>query len=432
MVLTALIKRQLRIFAVLAAVSLGVMVFVYARIPASLGVGVYNVKVEFPDATGLYPKALVTYRGVKVGEVASLKLSADAAVATMRLDSGIKVPSNVKAELHSTSAVGEQFIDLVPETDKGPYLRDDATIPRSRTVEMPQITPVLDSVNHLLESVPLKATTRVLDQVDEGLGSSGRDVGELIDSSQKVISEAQRQVEATTGLVAALQPVLNTQNRLAPDTLSYASSLKDFTSELANHDADLRALLRDGGPGIDGARGTVNDLQTTLPMLLQNTTTNARVLNTYLPQLEQILVVYPATVARLQSAVNPRAAEGDVQLDLRAAVNNPKSCIKGYQAPNTRRSPAANSVRSVDLAAHCEEAPSAPEGVRGARNLPCPNSNARGATPSACGLHFGAGRWPVGVDPKAASTATFESAPAGQTYSGRLWTMLFLEPLGLW
>jgi phospholipid/cholesterol/gamma-HCH transport system substrate-binding protein len=432
MVLTPLIKRQLRIFAVLAAVALGMMVVVYARVPASLGVGVYDVKVEFADSTGLYPKALVTYRGVKVGVVSSLKLSDDAAVATMRLTSGTKIPRDVTAELHSTSAIGEQFIDLVPKTAKGPYLEGDETIPRTRTVEMPQITPVLDSVNHLLESVPLEATTRVLDQVDQGLGSSGRDVGELIDSSQKVIAEAQSQIDATTGLVTALEPVLKTQARLTPDTLAYASSLKNFTSELASHDADLRALLRQGGPGIDSTRETVNDLQATLPMLLQNTRTNAQVLNTYLPQLEQILVVYPATVARLQSAVNPRAAEGDVQLDLRAGVNNPKSCIKGYQSASTRRSPAATSVRSVDLAAHCEEAPQAPEGIRGSRNLPCPNSSARGALPADCGLHFGAGRWPAGVDRNAASTATSNDTDEVEASSERAWTRLFLQPLGLW
>ncbi|GAC1591474.1 MAG: hypothetical protein NVS3B21_10050 [Acidimicrobiales bacterium] len=432
MVLTPLIKRQLRIFAVLAAVALGMMVVVYARIPASLGIGVYDVKVEFADATGLYPKALVTYRGVKVGEVSSLKLSSDAAIATMQLDSGTNIPADATAELHSTSAIGEQFIDLVPATTNGPYLEDGVTIPRSRTVEMPQIAPVLDSVNHLLAAVPLQATSRVLDQVNQGLGSSGHDVGELIDSSEKVIAEAQSQIDATTGLVTALEPVLKTQERLAPDTLAYASSLKDFTGQLASHDADLRALLREGGPSVDSIHNTVNDLQATLPMLLQNTTTNAQVLNTYLPQLEQILVVYPATVARLQSAVNPRAAEGDVQLDLRAGVNNPKSCTKGYQAASTRRSPAATSVRSVDLAAHCGEAPQAPEGVRGARNLPCPNSSARGATPADCGLHFGAGRWPTGVDRNAASTATSSGTDAANGSSERAWTRLFLQPLGLW
>lgn len=431
MVLTALIKRQLRIFAVLAAVALGMMVLVYARVPASVGIGVYDVKAEFGDATGLYPKALVTYRGVKVGLVSSLELTADASVATMRLESGTRIPAEVVAELHSTSAIGEQFIDLVPVSSDGPYLEEGAMIPRARTVEMPQISPVLDSVNQLLKSVPLKATTRVLDQIDEGLGSSGRDVGELIDSSQKVVAEAQGQIDATTGLITALEPVLRTQERLAPDTLAYASSLKDFTSELANRDADLRALLRVGGPGIDSARSTVNDLQSTLPMLLKNTTTNAKVLNTYLPQLEQILVVYPATVARLQSAVNPRAAEGDVQLDLRAGVNNPKSCIKGYQSVDKRRSPAAKSVREVDTSAHCEEAPSSPEGIRGSRNLPCPNSSARGPLPADCGLVFGSGLWPAGVDPKASSTATHGDDSAEPDLSDRAWTRLFLQPLGL-
>src|SRR5690606_664262 len=55
MLLTPLIKRQLRIFAVLAVVALGMAFFNYARVPAMLGIGVYDVSVEFADASGLYP-----------------------------------------------------------------------------------------------------------------------------------------------------------------------------------------------------------------------------------------------------------------------------------------------------------------------------------------------------------------------------------------
>ena len=74
MILTTLIKRQLRIFAVLTLVALFFAVVVYARVPALLGVGVYEVRAEYADASGLYPKAIVTYRGVQVGEVADLEV----------------------------------------------------------------------------------------------------------------------------------------------------------------------------------------------------------------------------------------------------------------------------------------------------------------------------------------------------------------------
>jgi phospholipid/cholesterol/gamma-HCH transport system substrate-binding protein len=431
MVLTKLIKRQLRIFAVLTAVALGLMVFTYARIPAMVGIGVYSVKTEFTDASGLYPKALVTYRGVKVGQVSDLELGPTTAVATLRLDNGTKIPGNVDAELHSTSAVGEQYIDLVPKGESTTALKDGDLIDQTRTVEMPQITPVLDSVNNLLKSVPLKETTHVLDQINEGLGSDGPQLGEFIDASGKLVNEAQRQIAATTGLIRALEPVLATQQQVAPRTIGYASSLRVLTRQLAAKDADLRTLLRAGGPGLDKVSATVNDLQASLPMLLDNLSVSGKVLHTYLPQLEQALVVYPATVGRLQQAVNPRAKQGDVQLDLRAGLNNPPSCSQGYLSTDDRRSPADRTVRKVDTLAHCEKAPTNPSSIRGARNLPCPNSSARGPLPSSCGLTFGSGQWPEGYDANAPAR-TADDPETRTTTSDDAWQQLFLQPVGLW
>ena len=442
MLLTPLIKRQLRIFAVLATFALGFAFIHYARVPAMLGVGVYDVKVDFKDASGLYPKAAVTYRGVKVGRVSDLDVTDTGAVATLRIDNGTDIPAGVSAELHSTSAIGEQYVDLVDPTRSGSggeTLSQGAEIPRERAVDMPQITPVLDSVNRLLESVPKQETKAVLDQIDEGLGGAGPELNELVDSSGKLLTEAQSQIDATTSLIAALQPVLGTQADLAPQTQAYADSLDDVTGALARNDsADLRALLRNAPGGLDAATRTVTDLQPVLPMMLANLTTNAQVLNTYLPQVRQTLVVYPSLVARALTVLEPRAAEGDVQLDLRAALNNPPTCQSGYLPAQQRRSPRITETRPVDRLAHCRLAPDNPTAVRGARNLPCPSSTLRGPTPAACGLTFRGGVWPGSRGTVAYDLAVgrgddsidLTDRTARKNQGDDLWKILVLAPLG--
>ncbi len=445
MLLTPLIKRQLRIFAVLATVALGLAFIHYARVPAMVGVGVYDVTVDFEDASGLYPKAAVTYRGVNVGQVSDLDITADGALATLRIDNGTDIPAGVSAELHSTSAIGEQYVDLVDPAGKdasgkdgSELLADGAAIPRERAVGMPQITPVLDSLNRLLESVPKKETRAVLDQVDEGLGGSGPELSELVDSSGALLTEAQAQIDATTSLISALEPVLGTQAELAPETRGYADSLDEVTAALAKDgSADLRTLLDNAPGGLDAATRTVTDLQPVLPMMLANLSTNAQVLNTYLPQVRQILVVYPSEVARALTVLQPRASQGDVQLDLRAALNNPPSCRTGYLAPSERRSPRVTTTRPVDRLAHCEAPVDSPVGVRGARNLPCPQSGDRGPLPSSCGITFRGGVWPAssgavaydlavgrGDDTAAKDVTTGTSADADD-----LWKILVLAPL---
>lgn len=447
MLLTPLVKRQLWIFTILAVAALSLTLVRYAKVPARLGIGVHDVTVEFGDASGLYPQAQVTHRGVKVGTVEELEISDTGAIATLRIDSDARIPEDATAELHSTSAIGEQYVDLVAEDGGAPYLRDGAAIPRERAVEMPQIGPVLESVNRLLASVPRDSTRRVLTQLGDGLGGAERDLGGIVDSSSRLLDEAHLNIDTTTSLIAALRPVLETQRDLGTTTRSYAAALGDLTAALAAEDsADLRALLRSGPGGLDQLTRTVSELQPTLPMLMANLTTNADVLHTYLPQLRQTLVVYPATVARLQSAVNPRADHGDVQLDLRVTFGNPPSCQTGYLPPRQRRSPSDQTTRDVDPLAHCRIPAEHPTAVRGARNLPCPDSTRRGALPSACGLTFGRGQWPdagggvaydlvVGRSDDTTLVPGPGPAPRNTALADdegdELWKLLVLAPLGV-
>ncbi|HJQ04456.1 MAG TPA: hypothetical protein VJ872_03375, partial [Nocardioides sp.] len=176
---------------------------------------------------------------------------------------------------------------------------------------------------------------------------------------------------------------------------------------------------------------TIDSLQPILPTLLTNLTTDASVLRTYLPELKETLVVYPATVASLQSAVNPRASEGDVQLDLRSTFDDPATCTTGYLPSKERRSPAVRTTRPVDTLAHCAVSPSNPMVIRGVRNLPCPGSSARGPLPSSCGIHFPGARRLVSPSATTAYDLALGRGTSATAPSGSSWKILVLGPLGL-
>jgi phospholipid/cholesterol/gamma-HCH transport system substrate-binding protein len=110
------------IFAVVATTALMIMVFAYMRLPAFLGVGQYRVTVQLPETGGLYPRSNVTYRGVQVGEVKSVQLTDTGVAAVLSLNSDVKIPADLKAEVHSVSSVGEQYIQLLPRSGEGPVL----------------------------------------------------------------------------------------------------------------------------------------------------------------------------------------------------------------------------------------------------------------------------------------------------------------------
>lgn len=109
-----LIRVQLTIFALVTVVMVSLMAVFYIRVPSWLGIGEYTVSADLEAGGGLYQSANVTYRGVTVGRVEAVKLTPTGVDAVMQLNSDIKVPANAVAWVKSVSAIGEQYVDLVP------------------------------------------------------------------------------------------------------------------------------------------------------------------------------------------------------------------------------------------------------------------------------------------------------------------------------
>ena len=142
---------QLAILGAVTVIACGVMAFGFVNVPALLGIGRYNVTLDLPASGGLYPSSVVTYRGSEIGRVTSIDVTHDGVRAVLKLDSSTKVPSDVSAAVHSRSAVGEQFVELTPQSgtndDTAAPLRDGDVIPVGRTQIPPDIGGLLDATN---------------------------------------------------------------------------------------------------------------------------------------------------------------------------------------------------------------------------------------------------------------------------------------------
>ena len=433
------VRLQLAVFGVIAALSIGYLLLGYADGRRTVGLSNYEIKADFRDTSGLYPRALVTYRGVQVGRVKSLDLTGDGVDVTLAVDSDVHIPAGARAEIHSTSAVGEQYVDLVPARSSGPFLRAGATIPRADTREMPQIAPVLDKLNGLLESVPKEQTARLLDQVDTAFGSSDADLQEVLDSSMDLLDTATAQLASTKQLISSVGPVLETQTDLGTSTRSYIASLAGVTNELNRSDPHLRSLLSRGASSLQAVDGLVERLSPSFAILMANLVSTGEVFNVYVPHLKQTLVVYPALVDRLQGTGLPFEKEGMDKLDIKLNLNDPPSCTQGYLPISQWRDPADTTRASTPPNLHCTTPRSARQGVRGARNYPCPSDGSRrAALPARCGLVFpgeqsqpyAAGRRTASSEPARSSPATGGSISFTLVTGTATWTDLFTEPLG--
>ena len=86
-----------------------------------------------------------------------VRLTDSGVEAELSLRSDVKIPSTLTAEVHSTSAVGEQYVALLPNTTAGPFLKQGDVIPRDGTRIPPDINALLDATNRGVRRFP--ATT---------------------------------------------------------------------------------------------------------------------------------------------------------------------------------------------------------------------------------------------------------------------------------
>ena len=370
--LTRFVRNQLIIFTIASIVGIAVMAFTYMQVPTLLGLGRIHVTMEMPAAGGLYRFSNVTYRGVQIGKVTDVKLTENGALATLTLDTSPKIPADLQAEVRSVSAVGEQFVDLRPRTDSGPYLTDGAVIAKKNTTIPQEVGPTLDQLSRLVESIPGDRISELLDESFKAFNGAGPDFQSLVDSAATLTNSLNSVSDPTRSLIDDTGPLLESQAETADQIRTWARSLSGVTEQLAQNDPEIRAVLQKGPGFAQEVSSLLDQVKPTLPILLANLTTISQILVTYNPSLEQLLVIFPGIIAAQQSFGLPKNnPTGLPSGDFALTINDPPPCTVGFLPPSQWRNPADEEVIDTPDGLYCKLPQDSPLSVRGARNYPC-------------------------------------------------------------
>lgn len=371
--ITRMVKVQLVVFTVLSLIAATLIFFNYARVPDTLGIGKAKITARFAEGAGIYPFANVTYRGATVGRVTDVRLAAGGVDVEMRVDRSAEVPRDVDASIHSVSAIGEQYVDLVPRSSGGPRMADGDRIARKHTRVPRQIAQVLDDVDTLLASVPRDSLSVVLDEARQGFEGLGPDLARLMDNTRALVKAAEQNYDATSKLIRDAEPVLDSQLTTSDAIRGWTSDLATFTDELRRGDSRVRAVL-DSVPGAAGqVEGLLDDLSPDFPRLLASSDVLADLAAAYRLPIEQVMVVYPM-VAAINIATNAPDRGGQFRLAFKTVANYPGGCWEGWPAagePRGPRPPHEVSDEEFPEDAYCQISQDDPRVVRGARNLQC-------------------------------------------------------------
>lgn len=375
--LTRRTRTQLVVFALLSLITAAIMFSVYMQVPTVFfGVNRYTVMVQLPRAGGLYKGGNVTYRGVEVGRVQEVRLTGTGAEAVLSLDSSVHVPADLGVQVHSVSAVGEQYVELLPRTGKGPSLKNNDVIPADRTYVPPDINTLLEATNRGLTAIPRDNLKTVVDDSYLAVGGLGPELSRLVSGTANLAIDARKNLDALVALIDESKPLLDSQIQSSSAVQGWAAHMADITSQLRDNDSAVAGVLQKGGPVAAEARQLFDRLNPTLPIVLANMVSVGQVGVVYRDNLEMLLVILPEAVADfLAIAVPNRDTKQDyvgANLAFNMNFNLPPTCTTGYlPAQQWRAASYEDAPESPKGDFYCRIPQDSPIDVRGARNYPC-------------------------------------------------------------
>lgn len=386
MKLTRFVKIQLVIFSILTVIGLTAMSGIYVKVPAMFGIGVYDVTVELSATGGLYEHANVTYRGTNVGKVKEVRLTKAGVDAELTIDSDYKIPSDVDAVVRSVSAIGEQYVDLVPASEpKGSNLSSGSVIPVGRTKLPQDVGTLLDQTDRLLNSVADTKLRQVIDDAFRAFDGAGPDLQRFLDSASLLVQEAKNNTQATKDLIEQIGPLLDTQVESDSAIRGWTKDLATLTDQLREHDPALRSVINKVPGTADTAKSLFNDIKPTLPLLARNLVSIGQVSYIYNPSIEELLVVFPPLIAALLTVATSGPIEYGAMVDFMVSAGDPPGCTVGFLPPDQRRDASLRDAPPTPDGLYCKVQQSAPFAVRGIRNTPCMEfPGKRAPTPELC------------------------------------------------
>jgi phospholipid/cholesterol/gamma-HCH transport system substrate-binding protein len=369
-------KLQLVIFAFITLIGCSYVGAKYARLDQYFVDDSYDVVADFGSSGGIFEGAEVTYRGVGVGRVETMELSEGGVRVGMQISNeSDPIPDDVVAVVANRSAVGEQYVDLQPTRTGGPFLQEGDTIPRADTRTPLPTTTLLTNLNAMVNSVDRDNLRTVVDEMGAAFGGTGKDLGQIIDTSNSFIETADNYFDLTAQLIRDGRVVLQTQVDSESAIQTFSTNLALLSDTLVRSDRDIRHVIDSGGTAANVMRDFIVDNRANLSRMLSNFVTSGEVTVARLHGIEQVLVLYPYVVEGGYTVVAKDPVSGlyDAHFGL-VLTQDPHVCKAGYETTE-KRPPQELEEVPFNTAAHCAE-PASQSSARGAQHAPAPLNRA--------------------------------------------------------
>ena len=232
----------------LRRIVVGVAVLGLAAGLASCGNGadMVSASATFPDIEATTSGTPVEMADVIIGHVTSTSVQGGQARLGLQLKRSAKVPADVTAQITQDSLLGQNIVQLVPNTKNpnAPQLPDGATI--TKTQNVPGLEQLIKSGTDVFAGLSANQLATLMHEGAVGFGGQGPTLHRLIDDLNNVTGGYAGQTQTIQTLVHNLDQFASIEAPAAQSQVEAIANLAQTTHVLndqANRFADLMSSL---------------------------------------------------------------------------------------------------------------------------------------------------------------------------------------------
>jgi phospholipid/cholesterol/gamma-HCH transport system substrate-binding protein len=285
------------------------------------GANTRKITAYFDQAVGVYAGSNVDMLGVRIGTIDAVTPAGTQVRVEMAVDRNVRIPADAKAVVVAPSVVSDRYVQLTPVYTGGPVMRDNDTIPSSRTatpVELDQLYQSLNKISTALGPNGANAKgslSNLLNTLSANLNGNGQNLHDTITQLSQL----------TTTLNGNKDNLFATVNNLAQFTTMLAGSdttVRQFITQLstvsgflAGQRGQLAAAVDQLGTALGQVqnfiqtnrgmiKSNVDNLQSVTQVLVQERSALAETLDVAPLALDNVVNAYNASSGTLDSRAN--------------------------------------------------------------------------------------------------------------------------------
>ena len=192
--------------------------------------------------------AKVKLRGVQVGEVTGIGAQTGAAGDVSKLSLKIYpepfkyLPSNLEAEIKSSTAFGAKYVDLIVPTDASPQRLKPGAVVHSRNVTV-EVNTVFQSLQGVVQSIDPAKLNSILSAVAESVRGKGDVIGQAITDANNVLLAVNPRMQTVRQDWQLFGQTTKAYSDAAQNIVSILDSFSTTSTTISNNAQALDTLL---------------------------------------------------------------------------------------------------------------------------------------------------------------------------------------------